>query len=79
MRTACLEAPSDSELSEVVAAWKAQMSGIKAAHEEEVARLRSEKEGQLREAALASGFVDAATFDRVCDPRTMVGHGVAGA
>ena len=33
----------------------------------------------LREAALASGDVDAATFDRVCDPRTMVGHGLAGA
>jgi fumarate hydratase class II len=33
----------------------------------------------LRDAALASGDVDAATFDRVCDPRTMVGHGLAGA
>ena len=33
----------------------------------------------LREAALASGDVDAATFDRVCDPATMVGHGLAGA
>ncbi len=33
----------------------------------------------LREAALASGDVDAATFDRVCDPKTMVGEGVAGA
>ena len=33
----------------------------------------------LREAALKSGFVDEATFDRVCDPRTMVGDGVAGA
>ena len=33
----------------------------------------------LREAALASGEVDEATFDRVCDPRTMVGHGVGGA
>ena len=33
----------------------------------------------LREAALASGDVDAATFDRVCDPRSMVGHGLAGA
>ena len=33
----------------------------------------------LREAALASGYVDAATFDRVCDPQTMVGNGLAGA
>ncbi len=33
----------------------------------------------LREAALASGDVDAATFDRVCDPATMIGRGVAGA
>ena len=33
----------------------------------------------LREAALASGDVDAETFDRVCDPATMVGHGVCGA
>ncbi|NYE59225.1 fumarate hydratase class II [Duganella sp. 1224] len=33
----------------------------------------------LREAALASGHVDAATFDRVVDARAMVGHGVAGA
>ena len=33
----------------------------------------------LREAALASGDVDEATFDRVCDPRSMVGHGVGGA
>lgn len=35
--------------------------------------------GTLRAAALASGYVDAATFDRVVDPRTMVGQGVAGA
>ena len=33
----------------------------------------------LREAALASGDVDEATFDRVCDPKAMVGHGVGGA
>ncbi len=33
----------------------------------------------LREAALASGDVDEATFDKVCDPTTMVGHGVGGA
>ena len=33
----------------------------------------------LREAALKSGHVDAATFDRVCNPKAMVGEGVAGA
>jgi fumarate hydratase class II len=33
----------------------------------------------LREAALKSGDVDQATFDRVCDPRSMVGEGIAGA
>ena len=33
----------------------------------------------LREAALASGDVDEATFDKVCDPGSMVGDGVAGA
>ena len=33
----------------------------------------------LREAALASGDVDAATFDKVCDPQAMIGHGVTGA
>jgi fumarate hydratase, class II len=33
----------------------------------------------LREAALASGKVDAALFDRIVAPLTMVGHGLAGA
>ena len=33
----------------------------------------------LREAALASGDVDEATFDKVRDPKSMVGHGVGGA
>jgi fumarate hydratase, class II len=33
----------------------------------------------LREAALKSGYVDEATFDKVVDPRTMVGEGVGGA
>jgi fumarate hydratase class II len=41
---------------------------------------RADAEGTtLREAALKSGYVDAATFDRVCDPRSMVGAGVGGA
>ena len=33
----------------------------------------------LRVAALASGHVDAATFDRVVDAKAMVGTGVGGA
>ena len=33
----------------------------------------------LREAALKSGDVDEATFDKVVNPQAMVGHGVAGA
>ncbi len=32
----------------------------------------------LREAALASGYIDAARFDEIVDPKKMVGHGVAG-
>ena len=41
---------------------------------------RARAEGTtLREAALKSGDVDEATFDRVCDPKTMVGDGVGGA
>jgi fumarate hydratase, class II len=48
----------------------------KAAHIAE----RANAEGTtLREAALASGDVDEATFDRVVDPSGMVGEGVAGA
>ncbi len=48
----------------------------KAAHIAE----KAQAEGTtLREAALKSGDVDAATFDRVCNPKTMVGDGFAGA
>jgi fumarate hydratase class II len=32
----------------------------------------------LREAALASGFIDAKRFDEIVDPRKMVGNGVTG-
>jgi len=32
----------------------------------------------LREAAVASGFIDAKRFDEIVDPRKMVGNGVAG-
>jgi fumarate hydratase class II len=47
----------------------------KAAH---IAEMANAEGITLREAALKSG-VDEAMFDRVCDPRTMVGDGVAGA
>ena len=48
----------------------------KAAHIAE----RADADGTtLREAALASGDVDAATFDEACDPKRMVGRGVGGA
>ena len=47
----------------------------KAAH---IAEKANADGSTLREAALASGHVDEATFDRVCDPRTMVGDGVSG-
>ena len=48
----------------------------KAAHIAE----RADADGTtLREAALASGDVDAATFDEACDPKGMVGRGVGGA
>ena len=41
---------------------------------------RANRDGTtLREAALASGTVDAATFDAVVDPAKMVGRGVGGA
>ena len=41
---------------------------------------KADRDGStLREAALASGDVDAATFDEVCDPKAMLGNGVGGA
>ena len=48
----------------------------KAAH---IAEKADHDGSTLRDAALASGDVDEKTFDKVCDPKTMVGHGVAGA
>ncbi len=48
----------------------------KAAHIAEAAEAQG---STLREAALKSGDVDAATFDRVVDPKAMTGHGVRGA
>ncbi|MGI4801755.1 MAG: lyase family protein, partial [Janthinobacterium lividum] len=47
-----------------------------AAHIAEDAEARG---STLREAALKSGYVDEATFDRVVDPKAMTGQGVRGA
>ena len=38
-----------------------------------IAKYAHETGSTLKEAALALGYVDAATFDRVVDPRTMLG------
>jgi fumarate hydratase, class II len=48
----------------------------KAAH---IAETADADGSTLREAALKSGDVDAATFDRIMDPKSMVGDGVHGA
>ncbi len=44
-----------------------------------IAHMANDEGTTLREAALKSGLVDAARFDQIVDPRTMVGHGLAGA
>jgi fumarate hydratase class II len=43
-----------------------------------IAHLAMEKELTLRDAAVQSGFVTKAEFDRVVDPRALVGKGLAG-
>ncbi len=48
----------------------------KAAH---IAQKAMKDGSTLKEAALASGDVDEGTYDRVADPKAMVGHGVGGA
>ena len=48
----------------------------KAAH---IAHAAMRDGSTLKEAALKSGDVDEATYDKVVDPRGMVGHGVGGA
>jgi fumarate hydratase class II len=32
----------------------------------------------LKEAALASGYINEKSFDQIVDPKKLVGHGVAG-
>ncbi len=48
----------------------------KSAH---IAQKAMRDDSTLKAAALASGDVDEATYDKVMDPKGMVGHGVAGA
>jgi fumarate hydratase class II len=48
-------------------------------HAARIAEQADSSGSTLRETALASGYVDAATFDRVVDARAMVGKGVGGA
>ena len=48
----------------------------KSAH---IAQKAMKDDSTLKEAALASGDVDEATYDKVMDPKGMVGHGNAGA
>ena len=48
----------------------------KSAH---IAQQAMKDDSTLKEAALKSGDVDEATYDKVMDPKDMVGHGVAGA
>ncbi len=45
----------------------------------QIAQKAMKDDSTLRKAALASGDVDEATYDKVMDPRSMVGHGYAGA
>ena len=65
-----------SETLMLVTALSPVIGYQKAAH---IAETASAQGLRLRDAALKSGDVDAATFDRVCDPKTMVGEGVGGA
>ena len=48
----------------------------KAAH---VAHVANEEGITLREAAVKTGVIDGKRFDEIVDPKTMVGHGLAGA
>ena len=44
-----------------------------------IARKAQDEGLTLREAALASGLIDAKSFDEIVDPKTMVGQGIGGA
>jgi fumarate hydratase, class II len=43
-----------------------------------IAHKANDEDLSLREAALKTGYIDAARFDQIVDPAKMVGHGVAG-
>jgi fumarate hydratase class II len=44
----------------------------------EIAHKANDEDLTLKQAALASGYIDEALFDEIVDPRKMVGNGVAG-
>ena len=43
-----------------------------------IAHMANDRDLTLKEAALASGYIDAKRFDQIVDPAKLVGHGVAG-
>lgn len=43
-----------------------------------IAHVANDRNITLREAAIASGVIDANRFDAIVDPRKLVGHGVGG-
>jgi fumarate hydratase class II len=43
-----------------------------------IAHKANDEDLSLKEAALASGEIDEQRFDKIVDPRQMVGHGLAG-
>ena len=43
-----------------------------------IAHTAQEHDLSLKEAALKSGYIDAARFDQIVDPRKMIGRDVAG-
>jgi fumarate hydratase, class II len=43
-----------------------------------IAHVADDRDLTLREAALASGYIDENRFDQIVDPKKLVGHGVAG-
>ncbi|MFQ1062404.1 class II fumarate hydratase [Bordetella trematum] len=43
-----------------------------------IAHMANDEGTTLREAALKSGFIDAEQFDRIVDPKLMIGNGVSG-
>jgi fumarate hydratase class II len=43
-----------------------------------IAHKANDEDLTLKEAALASGYIDEKRYDEIVDPKKMVGHGLAG-